>query len=74
MALQTQALKNALKAAFDHGSSDEVNDPATERANQATMIADAIAAFVKSGTVNVTSLTATAGNILVAGTGTGTIT
>jgi hypothetical protein len=73
MALQTQALENALKAAFDHGGSKEFETPAEERAYQAKKIAAAIETFIKSGTVNVTSLTATAGNILVTGTGTGNI-
>ncbi len=73
MAFQTQILENALKAAFDHGSSAGVSDPVQERAYQAKEIAKAIEAFVKTGTVQVT-VTGASPSGTVTGTGTGNIT
>jgi len=72
MALNVTKLETDIKKAFDDESDKEIA-PAVARANQAIALAKAIEAFVKSGTVKVTSLTAMAGNIPVTGISTGDI-
>ncbi|MDR3287084.1 MAG: hypothetical protein LBT27_06550 [Prevotellaceae bacterium] len=56
MALNKQTLAAAIKAAFDAESDTDVN-PVQARQRMASAIADAVEAFVKSGTVTGTCAT-----------------
>lgn len=72
MALDKTILAQALKAAFD-AQSDKQVDPAAARAQQAEQVADAIDAFIKSGSVQTTVTGTSATGGAVTGTGLGNI-
>lgn len=74
MALNKTVLEQAIKAVFDQqaAKNQTSDDPAISRQEIAKGLANAIEAYVKSGTVN-TTITGTATGGAVTGTGTGTI-
>ncbi len=71
MALNKEALKTAIKNAFDSESDKQV-DPVEARKRIASKLADAIESFVKSGTVS-TQVTGTCPAGAVTGIGQGNI-
>lgn len=74
MPLNKTVLEQAIKAMFDKQAAKEQtsDDPVVSRQEMAQDLANAIDAYVKSGTVN-TTITGVSPSGAVTGTGTGTI-